>query len=409
MKQYKEVFACRCCNGRNLVQYLDLGNQPLANAFHKGDKEQDHYPLKVNVCRECYHSQLSIAVDPNVLYDHYPYQTGTSQSFRSHCKHLATELVNSHHFLSLRVLDIGCNDGTLLEEFRNLGSVVTGVDPAFNLCDVVLNKDISVVPALWNKRVAENLGEKRFDVITSLNCFAHVDDNVEFLQACHLTLADDGVLIIEVPYFGDLFCGLQFDTIYHEHLSYFSIFPFCHLVAICGFGLSSLKFLSIHGGSVRFYLTKGTDEKTRMLNDPFLGREVPYGLFNYEGFAERVALLRDEIRTMFKSLEGQRVVGYGAAAKGNVMLNYCDVDLEYIVDDTPSKQGLLSPGKDIPIVSREILKHDTTPLNIVILPWNFKDEIVSNLRNLRSPSSQDHYIVCQPEVKRIPLFYMEAE
>ena len=399
---YKQVYKCRCCQSENLQEYLDLGEQPLANAFYDGKEQQSRYPLKVNVCLNCFHNQLSIAVDSVILYKNYPYVTGISQSFRTHCQSLVQDVKDklSTSVIHPKVLDIGCNDGTLLNCFRQEypDCRAVGVDPC-----VTSEDGVHLISGFWGKSLACSIGEK-FDVITSTNSFAHVDDNEDFLKACALVLAKDGLVVIEVPYHKNLITHLQFDTIYHEHLSYWLVAPFIWLVDRCGFSIVDVVLTPIHGGSLRIWLKKERSLFHHPLVHQMVTWEYDCSLFSFDRY-ERFAIEVKGLKNQIEKIIGKKgKIGYGACAKATVMLNYCDVDLDYVVDDTPQKQGKFIPGTEIPVLSPEILKNENPGQEIVILPWNFQNEIINKIRHIRTPKQKDCYIVYQPEVKRYPLF-----
>lgn len=375
---YKTVERCRCCDSDQLVKYLDLGSQPLANSYHKGES-LDHFPLEVNLCQECYHSQLSIVVDPPLMFKNYLYVSGTTETFRTHCKKLAKSAISHlHNVPRPKVLDIACNDGTLLGYFRDFGCDVYGVDPAENLRDITLEKEIQVLVDYWSIDAAAKLGQK-FDVVTGTNVFAHVDDINGFLEAAHEVLTDSGVLILEFPYCENMIGHNEFDTIYHEHLSYFLVNSFVTVAHRVGFTISDIVHTPIHGGSIRFFCQKMPMFETRRVYE-LTRAEEEMGLHKvsaYLNFAKRVDKTKSQTRDSLNTLRqaGEKVIGYAASAKGNTMLNYFGLDLDYIVDDNPLKWDYLTPGRNIPIRPTDALTDEVDNLNIVILAWNFYDEI----------------------------------
>ena len=404
---FTTVKECRCCGGANLHQYLDLGNQPLANSYHKGE-ELDEFPLEVVLCEDCFHSQLSVVVDPPLMFKHYLYVSGTTETFRNHCLSLAGDAVAKFmevwtgHTESPRVLDIACNDGTLLGYFKDMGCVVQGVDPAENLRELTEEKGIPVEVGYWGESIAQRFinRDQEFDIITGTNVFAHVDDTAGFLKACYSVLSDEGVVILEFPYCNEMIGKVEFDTIYHEHVSYFLVNSFSVLARRMGFHIPRVIQTEIHGGSIRFFLKKGKGiESTTLL----LANELHKGLLypaTYDKFAEAVGKNKAELKAELQDLrdKGYKVIGYGASAKGNTMLNHFEVDLDYIVDDNPMKWGYLTPGRDIPIRSPEDIKDESEDLAIVILSWNFFKEIKEKIQTIRGGDSNDKYILYVPNV-----------
>jgi len=404
---FKDVKACRCCGGNKLYRYLDLGKQPLANSYHKGE-ELKQFPLQVDLCESCFHSQLSIVVDPPLMFKNYLYVSGTTETFRKHCKDLAHDAVNywnaRHPFLTIDcwmppyVLDVACNDGTLLGNFKDMGCSVQGVDPAQNLREITKEKDIPVEVIYWGSGAAYKLRDKKFDIITGTNVFAHVHDVSTYLDECISVLKDDGVIILEFPYCDEMISHFEFDTIYHEHLSYFLVNSMIALVERKKLGIDRIMRTPIHGGSIRFFLRRDKHHCTDALD--LAMQEHKRGLLSkqtYVDFAKQVQQNKKDMQKLISDLKGQgkKVIGYGASAKGNTMLNFFELNLDYIVDDNPMKWDYLTPGRDIPIKSPEVMKEESE-LYIVILAWNFFDEIVNRIGAMCG--ERHHYIKYVPAV-----------
>ena len=406
---YKEVTSCRCCGCETLFEYLDLGDQPLANDYHKGSDGYCEvglikYPLKVNVCEACWHSQLSIAVEPDAMFRNYLYVSGTTHTFRKHCAELAFDAVDKFFkWQSLqptvtepRVLDIACNDGTLLECFRAEGCRVQGVDPAENLRKLTEEKNIPVTVGYWGNGVEL---KERFHIITATNVFAHVDDIGGFLDECLKVLAHkDGIIVIEFPYCEKMINHCEFDTIYHEHLSYFLVHSMTQAVSRKGLVIKDVLRTPVHGGSIRFFLQPGKEHCREA--GALIALEAKQRLMHkitYEKFGEKVEKTKVDMQALVKGLQedGKKVIGYGASAKGNTMLNYFELDLDYIVDDNEMKWGYLTPGRDIPIKSTQAIAEEEE-LYIVILAWNFYDEIIEKIEKIAG--KKHRYIRYVPEV-----------
>ena len=405
---FKEVKECRCCGSEDLVPYLDLGDQPLANSYHKGE-EIETFPLKIKVCNECFHSQLSVVVAPDLMFKNYLYVSGTTHTFRKHCDKLAKDAVEywfntggiklpiSMMELSPKVLDIACNDGTLLDYFRDIDCDVQGVDPAENLREITKEKDIPVEVGFWGTGVHERLDGK-FDIITGTNVFAHVDEINDFLVQCTKVLNDKGIIVLEFPYCDNMISDCEFDTIYHEHLSYFLVNSFKNNVETKGLGIVRILRTPIHGGSIRFFLKQGERHCVDVYH--LIEDEEAKGLLKrgtYAAFGRQVEKNKSDMQGLVANLksQGKTVIGYGASAKGNTMLNYFELDLDYIVDDNEMKWDYLTPGRNIPIKSPEAMK-DEDELYIVILAWNFFDEIVEKIGKITG--KKHHYIRYVPEV-----------
>ena len=366
MQKYTEIKKCRVCSSEDLVEVLDLNEQPLANNYHRG-VSQDSFPLKINTCKNCFHTQLSVVVDPDIMFKDYLYVSGTSKTLHQYFEDFV-DLCESYGTKKGKVLDIACNDGTQLDKFKDKGWKTFGVDPAENLLKLSAPNH-TVKCEYWTEDVAESFGEK-FNIITAQNVFAHVHDVHEFLRACALSLESDGLVFIQTS---------QFDTVYHEHLSFFSSMSMKTCANINGFSLIDVKKTPIHGGSYVFILRHGEHDET--LAEARIEAENASGVYDmdtYKQYTLKCKKVVSDFSQKVKELknDGFKVVGYGAAAKGNTFLNFADIELDYIVDDNELKQGLLTPGMDIPIVSSEKLREeDPSKTAVVPLAWNFFEEI----------------------------------
>lgn len=398
---YKNHTNCRICNSEKLRPYLDLGNLPLSNnlATSPGDKIHDQkYQLKVMLCDTCGLSQLSIVIPAEVMFSHYVYRSSISKGYVDHCRRMAEDLKESR-FLNDRSfhIDIAGNDGALLHEFREvLHHRALNVDPAKNLAPICEAQGIATMTQFWGVKAA-NCIVKSYgfaDLITATNVFAHVDNVQEFLLAVRLALKPTGVLVMEFPYLIDFIENREFDTIYFEHLSYFSIYPLTLLCEELGLTVMSVTKQNIHGGSVRVTIGYGSQEGS-------VGRFVQnerqhYGkIERYQQFADDVQLTLMAFKNGLKSLTGT-VAGFAASAKGNTLLNCAGVNvdqMEYIIDQTPEKIGMYSPGTRIPIFGLDHLL-STPPDYLVILSWNFADEIIGKCRNA---GFRGKYIIPIPE------------
>ncbi len=400
----KQIHQCRCCGSSALFPYLNFGWQPLANSYHKGE-ETEVFPLAVNVCDGCFHSQLSVVIDPKMMFEQYLYVSSTSKTFREHCAALAADAVFRAGRENLHVLDIACNDGLLLNCFRNLGCLVQGVDPSVNLRELTVEKGIPVEVDYWSEEVAERIKGDGFDIITATNVFAHVDDVAGFLKACKTALKPKGYVLIEFPYCKDMIGNAEFDTIYHEHLSYFLVNSFSTLTRRCGYEIFDIMQTPIHGSSIRFFIRPGDGKDCQQVSE-LIKKEDEKGLLStdiYKSFEARILKTKtsfcDEISEYRKY---RKVIGYGASAKGNTMLNFFGVKLDYIVDDNPMKWGYLTPGRDIPICSPDDMAKEKGPLAIVMMSWNFADEIMQNIKRTR-PFRGDVCLFYVPETKVVEL------
>ena len=390
----KRLDRCRICSGAELSTYLDLGAQPLANAYAaSSDLTLPRHPLAVERCRRCGHSQLSVVVDPTEMFDEYLWVSGTTDTQRRHFADLAGEaaaLVDRVPSRQPSMLDIGCNDGTLLDAFRRLGFATYGVDPAKNLLAISLGKGHRVLAERWSPEVAASLRAAHggVDLVTGCNVFAHCDDLVGFLNGCREALAPGGHVVLEFPYARLTLEHHEFDQVYHEHLSYFLAGPFRVLCDSSGWDVVAVRHTPIHGGSIRFTLRPSSARahapevaalEAAERRDGFLADAF------YAGYAGRVEERHRRLRSLIEACreEGSRLVAYGASAKGNTMLNHwTDVAPAYVVDDNPLKCGRYTPGRGIPILPARTVQGERGRLAILLTAWNFADEIAERLRAL---------------------------
>lgn len=403
---------CRSCDGEKLACFLDLGPTPLANSFLHSAKDfaqEQVYPLDVYFCESCSLVQLLDVVDPKVLFRDYIYTSGVSSTMAAHLRGLA-QTVSEKSGLGAGdfVVEVGSNDGTLLKAFEPLGVRVLGVEPASNIAEIARERGVETVNCFFDSETASAL---RADygpatVVMANNVLAHVDDTKDFLVGCRNLILDTGLVVIEVPYLRDLIERLEYDTIYHEHLCYFSVGALVNLFANVGLSLVQIDRVSIHGGSLRLYARPseadlGHSEQVMSMveEEANLDMNVRTG---YEHFADRVHENREALRTLLLELKGSghKLAAYGAPAKGNTLLNYCGIDsdlIPYTVDKSPLKQGLLTPGTHIPVRSPTTLLEDQ-PDYLLILAWNFAEEIMSQQEEYRRAGGQFILPVPNPEV-----------
>lgn len=406
----KQVNECRICK-TPLRKYLDLGNVPLCNnLITQYSPVTEKFPIRVLFCDECYLSQLSVVIDPEKLYSHYVYHSSVSQTFKQHCFDLAVKLKAEFPFDLPLVVDIASNDGCLLRQFKKAGyQRLLGIDPAQNLMNKYENEEdfkdaIPTLNSFWSKEVAREYIAKAncADIITATNVFAHVDDLNEFLDGINIALKDKGIFVVEVPYFVDLFRKNEFDTIYHEHLSYFLLAPLIRLFNGHALPIFKVEHLAIHGGSIRIYASKNAYPEDRSVEDMLEFEQMNgfYDYSNYISFATKVDGVRNKLGQILLDLYNceKKVMGYGASAKGISLLNYCGVQTPYIhsiVDETPDKQGKMTPGSHIDIVPFEMFEKER-PDYILLLAWNFAPELIEKTKHLGAK-----YIVPIPDVRII--------
>jgi SAM-dependent methyltransferase len=383
------VRSCRSCGREDLHRVLDLGRVPLANALlERPEVDEQRYPLTLAFCPGCSLVQILETVDPEVLFGHYLYFSSFSKAMLAHAKAEAEMLIKrrglNHRSL---VVEVASNDGYLLRNFVDRGIGVLGVEPARNIAQVAINNGVPTRCAFFGQRYAEDLRREGLaaDCVLGNNVLAHVADLNGFVRGAAALLKPDGVCVFEFPYLGDMIEHLEFDTIYHEHLCYFSLHAIDALFARHGLRLVDVERLSVHGGSLRVFgepTPAGTPRSERV--SALLEHERASGMTGpgyYARFAERV---RGVVRDLVTELEGrrargQRLAAYGASAKGSTLMNYAGIDarhLEYVCDLSTAKQGRYTPGNHLPIVSPDRLNEPTArPDAVLLLSWNWAREI----------------------------------
>lgn len=381
---YKHNDDCLVCGSKTHVEYLDLSDQPLANSYHHGI-ELDRYPLRMRLCTNCWHSQLSVSVDPAKMFEHYLYISDTTKTLTSYFEWVTDYILKERK--SNNVLEIACNSGLLLEMFQKKGIKSVGVDPAKNIRELSEKRNLNVYVDYWNHDFSEKLktAEGKFDLVLAFHVLPHVQDPNDFIKSCVNVLSENGNIFIQTSQC-DMLLNNEFDVIYHEHSSYFTGKSIRQLARNHGLFVSSIIKTDIHSKSFLFSLQRQEcDEK--QLNELIDFEEANgiYTIEKYQQFAEKAANIKEKLLVgleKFRS-QGYTLVGYGAAAKGNTLLNYMNYKLDYIIDDSYLKWEYLTPGMDIPIQSIRLLEEGFDKICFVPLAWNFYKEIVERISAVR--------------------------
>ena len=383
---------CRLCDSGDLSLVLSLTPTPLANAFVTADAlnaPQECFPLDLSLCGECGHLQLLHVVDPSLLFADYVYVSGTSPSFVAHFEDYAASVIKAYQPPpGALVVDIGSNDGTLLGFFQQAGMAVQGIDPARDIAKAASEVGIETLNAFFDAALAVQIREKKgaAAVVTANNVFAHIDDLASMVAGVRTLLDDDGVFVFEVSYLTDVLEKTLFDTIYHEHLSYHTVAPLVSFFAANGMELITADRVDTHGGSLRGVAQlAGGARAVASSVAACLELEDRLGLGRpgtFHDFAQRINVLKTSLRDLLAGLkaEGRSIAGYGAPAKATTLMYHFGLGpdiIDFIVDDSPLKQGLYSPGLHVPVLpSGAIAEH--RPDYLLILAWNFAQSIMAN-------------------------------
>ena len=384
---YQQRETCRICLSPELVKFLDLGSTPLADAFVTSpDQPEPRIPLELLICTNCWLVQLSADVDADKLFNaDYGFFTSASPSSVTHFHNYVQSLIKDFNKeCSGLVVEVASNDGVMLEHFQNAGCAVLGVDPALNAAIAAIKKKVLTLTAFFGKevgiKIAEGFGQA--SLITANNVVAHVIDLHDFMDGVSALLADNGLFVFEVQYFPELFFNNQFDHVYHEHRSFFSLFPLHALLEQHGLTVFRVDAVNTQGGSIRVFARKGSVEVENSVGW-YLKREEEMGLKQldtYKGFQARVNFIRQKVWEVIEQAkaQGKKVVGYGASAKSNTLLNYFGLtnkEIEYIEDLTPHKIGRFTPGTHIPIYAPD-KRAEKQPDFFLLLVWNYLNDIL---------------------------------
>ena len=390
--------SCRFCGSPLKYTFADLGTTPLANSFLKQaqlNQTEPFYPLHAYVCDRCFLVQLKEVVSPEVIFTDYPYFSSYSETWLQHAKAYADQAVDRFGLdKGSRVIEIASNDGYLLQYFVGKGIPVLGIEPAANVADAALKRGIRTVIKFFGEKTARELlaQDARADLLVGNNVLAHVPGLNDFVRGMKILLKPQGVITMEFPHLMRLMAGIEFDTIYHEHFSYFSLVTVERIFAAHGLTIFDVEELPTHGGSLRIYAghTDGTREPVSPRVTDLRAREEAAGFTRLEHYLSFDEKVRETKRMLLDFLirakwERKSIAGYGAPAKGNTLLNYCGIRsdfMDYTVDVSPHKQGQFLPGTRIPIHHPKKIR-ETKPDYLLILPWNLKDENMEQMAYIR--------------------------
>ena len=398
---------CRICDSSDFVKILDLDEMPPANSFLRKedlDKPEKKFPLIVYFCKNCGLLQLLDVVNPEILFRHYDYLTSASKPLAEHFIKMAQELADK--FIESKedlVVEIGGNDAVLLESVKDKCRVLN-VEPARNVAELSKQKGVETINEFFSQKIANNILEKygSAKIVVANNVMAHIDDIKDVFEGVKNLIGENGVFVFEVHWVGNLIGEGGFDQIYHEHLYYFSLTALKNLVERFNLKIFDVQLVPIHGESLRVYVGENFDVSASVSR--LLDKERELGLDRaktFLKFSEKVEKNKTELIVLLKDLKknNKKIIGYGAPAKGNTLLNYFNIDsgiVDYIIDTTPLKQGMYTPGAHIPIYPPEKIKEDR-PDYILLLAWNYADAILEKEKELRNQGVK--FIIPVPDVK----------
>jgi 2-polyprenyl-3-methyl-5-hydroxy-6-metoxy-1,4-benzoquinol methylase len=402
---------CRFCNNQLSNIFVDLGTSPLSNSFLKkellGDFEKK-YPLCAYVCKNCFLVQLDEFEKPEDIFEDYVYFSSYSSTWLQHAKNYVDMMIDRFGFdENNTIIEIASNDGYLLQFFKKKNIPILGIEPAVNVAKIAKEKGIPTITKFFSVNTANELKDegKSANLIIGNNVLAHVPNLNDFVGGLKILLKSTGIVTLEFPHLLQLIKKNQFDTVYHEHFSYFSLITIEKIFDFHELSIFDVEELSTHGGSLRIYVRHSKYNNISITNNVnnIIKNEKEYGLENistYTDFIKNVKIIKKQLQEFVKSVKdsGKKIVCYGAAAKGNTLLNYCEIGkdfIDYSVDQNPHKQGLFLPGTHIEIKNPENIRK-TRPDYILIIPWNLKDEISEQLKYIREWGGK--FVIPIPEV-----------
>ena len=403
---------CRLCNNLLTNVFVDLGNSPPSNSFvTKEYLEQGemYYPLKVYVCEQCFLAQIDeYKKSVDIFNNFYPYFSSYSSTWLQHAHSYVNYMMDRFNFDERSfIVEIASNDGYLLQYFKERNITVMGIEPAANTAELAIEKGIETVIDFFNEKLALKLADdQKADLLLGNNVIAHVPDLNGFVKGLKIMLKKKGIITMEFPHLMQLIEQCQFDTIYHEHYSYISFHTVVNLFEKHQLQIFDVQELPTHGGSLRIFAAHAEDasKETTEYVEQLLNKEKELGMLDlnyYENFESKILKIKYNLTKFLidKKMEGKKLIAYGAAAKGNTLLNYCGINkdlVEFAVDASAFKQGKYMPASHIPIVSEEEIRK-TKPDYILILPWNIKYEIMQQLQYVREWDCQ--FVVAIPNME----------
>lgn len=414
MGGFKRYNFCRFCREKLGKPVINLGKVPLAGGFLKSEKyfsREKLFPLTIAFCENCYLLQVREVISPDTLFKDYFYHSSAIKTLVAHFEKTVKELAElAGNVTNKLIVEIGCNDGTFIKESLKQGFEAVGVDPADNIVKPLIKEGLPILNEYFSSKTATKIIKKygRADVIFSSNTLAHIEDMHEVYKGIESLLKDDGILVFENHYLGNLIKEMQYDMIYHEHQYYYSLSTLVNFLKQHNLEVFNVMFIPVHAGSIRVYVQKkGGERKIENIVVKTLEKEQEGGLISKDTFVKYNKSILKTKKDLVKLLnkikkEGKRIAGYGASGRGTILMNYCGLDhnlLDYVIDDAPAKQGAYTPGNHLKIVPSDILLTKNKPDYILLFAWSFWEEIKK--RNEKYLKNGSKFIVPLPSVKII--------
>lgn len=404
---------CRFCNSKIKNTFADLGKTPFANSFLKAEqinKKEQSYPLHAFVCTKCFLVQVDEFESPDSIFTDYAYFSSYSKTWLEHVRKFVESVSKEYSLNSEKqVIEIASNDGYMLQFFKKLKIKILGIEPAANVAKIAENNGIPTITKFFGSKTATDLVQngKYADLLIAFNVLPHVPDLNDFVKGLQILLSENGIITIQFSaYLLKLIDKTEFDTIYHEHFSYFSLLTLQKVFSHHNLTIFDVEEIPIHGGSLRIYIKHSTNTSIEIKDavQQQIDKEIQFGLneiSTYDKFQQQILEVKQNVTKFFsgEKIKNKKIIGYGAAAKGNTFLNYCNIGnqlIDYVVDISPHKQGLYLPGTHIPIFHPDKIK-ETKPDYVVILAWNLKEEIMEQLKFIKEWDGK--FVVFLPEMK----------